>query len=402
MAWNHRAKIAACAIAIQAVAGAFTAPVAPADLIAVSGLTNGDEMISAADPTLSGAIWDVARIYLGRTSTVGFTIPLRGPGGAAPPAAGAWVPGRAIRAAGFSEVRNGAAIVGETLQAGSTVSALALAAGQSAVDDFNVGVPVQTAAIGAAGTVKGTSMIVDYVGATKMAAIGETIVAPAAGVAYTIPAYLSYVLGTLNTAPPLLSISVWRDKVRYDYRDCVVASFMFDVPVANEQNTTFPSVEFSFRGVFVGKYDEASPIIPAAVLAIQPPANRGGKFALDRVKLGHASMRVGATADTGAASNANQDAGQDGYDILSGSRTVELDLNAMNVSDFDLESRLDNQTVVPALNVWGGGAGNRFALAVNNMVLDPHSPGERNGYVNLTGGAAMTDVDKSMSFAVFW
>ncbi len=401
MSWNHRSKITAVAIAIQTVAGVFTAPNTTTDMVAASGVTNVPEMISTTDPTMTGTIWDVSRIFLGQTNTIGFTIPLRGPGGATPPAAGDWVPGRALRSCGFSEVRNAAAI-NETLQAGSTTGALVLAAAQSAVDDFNVGVPLQTAAVGTVGTVKGTTVITDYAGATKTAAIAETIIAPAAGTAYTIPAYLSYVLGTLTTPPPLLSISVWRDKVRYDYRDCVPASFMFDVPVANEQNQTFPSVEFSFRGVLVGKFDATSPVLPASVLNIIPPANRGGKFTLDRVKLGHASMRVGATADTGAQSNANQDAGQDGYDILSGSRTIELDLNAMNVSDFDVEARVNNQTIMSALSVWGGGAGNRFALAVPNMVLDPLANGDRNGYVSLTGGGAMVDVDKSMALTVFY
>ena len=402
MSWNHRSKIAAVAIAIQAVAGTITQPAAPADLVAVSDLTNTDDMYSAADPTLSGAIWDVNRIYLGRTSSVGFTLPLRGPGGVSPPAAGAWIPGRALRAAGFSEVRNGAAITGETTQAGSTTTAIKLAAGQSAVDDSLVGAPIQTAAVGTVGTVKGTTLVTDYDGAAKLASIGETVVAPGTGVGYTIPAYLLYQLGTLTTAPPLLSISVWRDKVRYDYRDCVVSSFMFNAPTANEQNTTFPSIEFSFRGVLVGKFDASAPVIPNSILSIVPPANRGGKFTLDRVKLGHANFRMGATADTGAQANANQDAGQDGYDILSGSRSIELDINAMNVTDFDLEARVDAQTVVPTMSIWGGGVGNRFGLLVPNMVLDPLTPGDRNGYVALTGGGAPTDIDKSMTFTVFW
>lgn len=400
MSWNHRAKVAAVSVVIQAVAGAFSAPNTTSDLIAVSGLTNTDEMISTADPTLSGAIWDVNRIYLGRTSTVGFTLPLRGPGGASPPAAGAWVPGRALRAAGFSEIRTGAAVTA-ALGAGSLTDRLVLDNGQSAVDDFWTGAVIQHANIGTVGTVKGSSVIVDYDGASKAALIGETIVTGASG-NFTIPPQLTYVLGTMTTPPPLLSISVWRDKVRYDYRDCVPASFMFDVPTANEQNTTFPSVEFSFRGVFVGKYDDNTPVIPSAVLSMIPPANRGGKFALDRVKLGHASFRMGASADTAAQANANQDSGQDGYDIVSGSRTIEYDLNAMNVTDFDLETRVDGQTLMPVESIWGGGAGNRFALSVPNHVIDPLTPGERNGYVNLTGGGAPTDSDKSMTFSVFW
>lgn len=401
MSWNHRSKIAAAAIAIQATPGSFTAPSNTTDVMAVSDLTNADNLISAQDPTLSGTIWDVNRVFLGKASDIGFKFPLRGPGGATPPAAGAWIPGRALRAAGFTEIRNAAAIV-ESTQAGSTTGAIVLAAGQSAVDDFHVGVPIQTANIGTVGTVKGTSLIVDYVGSTKLASIGETIVAPGAAASYTIPAYLNYVLGTLTTPPPLLSISIWRDKIRYDFRDCVVASCMFDIPVANEANTTFPSAEFAFKGVLVGKYDDVTPVVPQAQLSIQPAANRGGKFTLDKVKLGHASLRVGFTANTGAASNANQDAGQDGYDILSGSRSIELDLNSMNVTDIDLEARIANQTILPIVSIWGGGAGNRFGVSIPNLVLDPQAPGDRNGYVNLTGGGAATDLDKSMTMCIFY
>jgi hypothetical protein len=120
------------------------------------------------------------------------------------------------------------------------------------------------------------------------------------------------------------------------------------------------------------------------------------------VKLGHANLSIGATATTGAASNANQDPGQDGYDILGGSRTIDMDLNAMNVSDFDLEARIDNQTLIPVESIWGAGAGNRFLVTVPNMVLDPQNTGDRNGYVSLTGAAAPTDLDKSMALSVFY
>jgi hypothetical protein len=78
MSWNHRSKIAAVAIVIQSVAGAFSAPNTTTDLMGVSNLTNTGDMYSAQDPTLSGAIWDVQRIYLGRTETIGFTLPCAG------------------------------------------------------------------------------------------------------------------------------------------------------------------------------------------------------------------------------------------------------------------------------------------------------------------------------------
>src|SRR3546814_11968109 len=100
----HKTKITTVAIAIQAVAGVFTAPVAPDDLIAVGSVTNGEDIIQAEDPTMTGSIWNSARIYLGKTATDGFTLPLRGPGGAPPPAAGDWVPRRVFQAGGWAAV----------------------------------------------------------------------------------------------------------------------------------------------------------------------------------------------------------------------------------------------------------------------------------------------------------
>src|SRR3546814_6332986 len=114
----HKTKITTVAIAIQAVAGVFTAPVAPDDLIAVGSVTNGEDIIQAEDPTMTGSIWNSARIYLGKTANVGFTLPLRGPGGASPPAAGEWVPGRVFQAGGWAEVVTAAPITG-TAQARS-------------------------------------------------------------------------------------------------------------------------------------------------------------------------------------------------------------------------------------------------------------------------------------------
>lgn len=399
MAWNHRSAVVAMALAIQPVPGVFTAPAAPADLIAVSVPANDFTAITADDPTATGAVWKNRRIYLGKNGTAGATIPLRGPGGAAPPALNAWVPGRVFQAAGWTEIRNAAPIAG-VFQAGSTVSALVLAAAASAVDDTYLGAPVQTANVGAG--FRGTTLISDYDGATKTATIPETIVAPAAGVAYTIPAYLSYVLGTLSTAPPLLSISVWRDKKRYDYRDWRPTAFSIDTPVANEQNTVFPSIDFSGRGIPAGVTDEASPALPDAMLNISPAPARGGKFVFDRIKIGHQDIRYALAIDVGAASNQNQDAGQDQFDITGGTRTISLDLNQMNVTDLDLETRIDNQTILPLLSTWGLGSGNNFGLVLPGNVLDPLNPGDRNGFVNLTGNAFPVGIDKSAAFSIWW
>src|SRR3546814_3858943 len=110
-------------------------------------------------------------------------------------------------------------------------------------------------------------MIMDYNGTTKTAVLAETLGAAIVAGDYTIPANLTYVLGTLSTAPPLLSISVWRDKKRYDYRDVRPTSLTLDMPVANEANQVFPSLEAQFKGIVEAVTDESAPVLPNAMLA---------------------------------------------------------------------------------------------------------------------------------------
>lgn len=399
MVWNHRDKLSAMAVTIQAVPGTFNTPNTTTDLIAAANIENGPEMISAPDPTQTGTVWDQPRTRLGKTGTGGATIPLRGPGGGAVPAANAWAFGRLMQACGFTELRLAAAVPA-ALQTGSTTSALVLANTESAVDDFLVGHPIQQVNIGTG--FRKTSIVRDYVGSTKTAHLAETLgVAPIAAAAYIRPAFIGYLLGTLITAPPLLSISVWRGRRRYDYRDCVITGWALDTPVANESNQSSPALQFQFKGTPLPSTTEVAPALPSALVQVPVPPVKAGKFFLDKIMLGHAGAKVNINLETGAAPNQNQDAGQDGQDILGGSRNVELDLNQMDVADFDIEARENSQVNLPYLSTWGLGVGNDIGLMIPNVVLDDSRPNGRNGYVGLSGQAQPTDVDKSIALA-FW
>jgi hypothetical protein len=400
MAWNHRSRVVAMAVALQATVGVFVQPSSATDLMAVASPTNTAAIISADDNTATGTVWENNRVYLGKQSTLGATIPLRGPGGVAPPASNAWPVGRIMQSAGWAEIRNAAARTVATTAAG-TATTLTLAASESSVDDFLLGAPIQHAALGSG--FQQTSIIRDYVGSTKTALLAETIgTPPASGTSYTIPMYLSYVLGTLTTPPPVLSISIWRDKKRYDYRDWTPASLAINIPVANEANTGFPDITFSGRGTVVAIVDDVTPTLPSSILQTPVAPARNGKFYLDRVKLGHQSLSFTEAATIAAASNQNQAAGQDGFDIISGTRTTNLDINQMAVADFDLHSREDNQSIIPVMSTWGMGPGNNFGFVQPNIVLNPFSPGDRNGYVSLTGDAITTDVDKSAALTIWY
>ena len=400
MAWNLRSKVVAMGVALQVSAGVFVSPSA-ADLVAVSVPNNNYNVITAEDPTATGGIWAANPVYLGKSGTAGATIPLRGPGGASPPALNAWPVGRIMQAAGWVELRNGAAITGQVLQSGNTTTSLVLATAQPSTDDLLIGVPVTQAQVGTG--FRATTLIRDYVGSTRTAHLAETLgSAPATGDAYTIPPYLLYVLGTLTTPPPKLSISIWRDKKRYDYVDWSPTSLSIDVPVANDANQVFPSIEFTGSATPYAVTDESAPILSSAALSVPVVPARGGKFFLDKVKLGHQSVKFTESTEVGAPSNQNQDIGQDGYEIMSGTKTIDLDLNDMTVATYDLKATEDARTVVPILSTFGLGAGNNFGLLLPNNILSGHSPGDRNGFTNLTGNAAPQDVDKSAALAIWW
>ncbi len=397
MSWNQRDRLFALGVVAQPVAGTFVLP-GVANLIGCSSPNNGDDVVSAPDPTQTGTIWDAPRIFMGLSGTGGGTIPLRGPGGGAPPAANAWPFGILMQACGFTEIRRAAAQVATAVGVGSTTTQIVLNASESAVDDFLLGQPVQNAAIGTG--FRQTSLIQDYVGSTKAALLAETLGGVPAGT-YVLPAGLFYILGTMGVAPPLFSMSVWRDKKRYDYRDCVITNWSLDVPVGNEQNQSFPSLDFSVKGVPIAPSDDVTPALPQALINIPVPPARAGKFFLDKIKLGHVGVKTNIQLQTGAAPNQNQDPGQDGYDVLSGSRSVDLTLNQMSVSDFDLDARVRAQTQVGMLSTWGQSSGNYMGLMIPALFLDPQKPGSSNGYVTVGGNAIPAQLDKGIALS-FW
>lgn len=397
MAWNHKSRIVAMSVAIQPAQGQFVQPNRTTDLIAVSAPTNTHEIVSAEDPTATGSGWESNRVYLGKTATLGFTIPLRGPGGVAPPAANAWTPGRILQSGGWAEIRKAAASNG-VVASNQGASTLAIGA-EAALDNLLVGAPFQHDTFGVG--FKRTTLISGNVAAGNLITTAEANQGAAAG-NYAIPPYLSYQLGALAGPGVFLSISVWRDRKRYDYVDFQPTSIAINVPVSNEGNTNFPDITVQAKALVHAVGDEDSPILPTSVLALQPASARGGKFLLNRVRLGHQQFSFTETTTVAAASNQNAAAGQDGYDIISGNRQIALDLNQMAVADFDIETLENAQAEMPLMSTWGAGSGNNFGFVVPSLCLDPFSPGDRNGFVSLTGNAYTTDVDKSAALTIWW
>lgn len=383
-------------IRVQAAAGAFLLPGAN-DLIAVSQPENAAQPITAEDPTLTGSLWSRPPAYLGATAQISFAYSVRGPGDVTL-ALDLWVFGRVLRAAGFAEILTSAAITG-TAAANADQSAIVLAAGTSAVDDFYLGMPIHHAGLGAGG-LQQYSGIYDYDGATKKALIADTAAAAIAAGTYTIPPHLLYLLGT-GANLPLLSVSVWRDTKRYDYVDCVPSALARAIPVANSGNTELPTYNTTLVGKEVNQEPVADPApTPSAALLLPPPPAKNGVFSFNRVRRGHASLGIDFSMESGFQPNQNNFDGQEQAEVLSGSRSVSLDLNHSDMPS-NIRALRENQTRVPIMSLYGLGTGNRFLDMLPGTVIHPFNPTERNGFVGLQGDAFPDSVDKSVALAVF-
>lgn len=394
---GHKENILSMGLTIQPTPGTFNPPTS-ADLIPISSPDNGFDAITADDDTLTGTLWNAPRIFLGSRGRAGATARLRGPGGATPPAANGWILGRILQAAGFTEIRNPTPITA-VVQANAIVDNIKLDVAASAVDDFYKGYPIAHATLGSG--MRAYSMIRSYVGSTKIATISENASAAIAAGNYTIPAGLFYVLST-GLSIPLLSCSVWRHRKRYDYFDCALSSFAINVPVANAQSTDTPTIEFALVGTpVVPPVDDLAPALPASILGPIAPA-KAGKFALSKTLIGHSTLRLEFGLDSGAPPNQNFDPGQETYEIMSGTRTVTLDVNQQLAATLAIETLADQQTITPLESFWGLGLGNRFGIGVPNMLLNPFSPTGRNGFVGMNGDAVMNDIDRSVNFSLIY
>ena len=99
----------AIAIAKQTVVGTRVAPTTN-DLLAVSSLRPNTNTYTIENPEYTGAIHKRGAFVTGKGGSVSFTTTIRGPGGASVPAADAFILGRLLQAAGFTENRIAAAI----------------------------------------------------------------------------------------------------------------------------------------------------------------------------------------------------------------------------------------------------------------------------------------------------
>lgn len=389
-----RSQNSSIAVRKEVTSGTFNEPDAN-DIIVIGDLRITPSPLTAELNEYTGTIHKPGPAVVGETIEVSGKIYLRGPGGTTAPAADAWVPGRILQSAGFTELRTSTAIASEAIGAGTTTS-VTLGASALATADLYRGMLIDLVSL-VTGRPKRFSMVQAYTSG-KLATLAETLGTAYSG-QYGIPQQLSYLLSPAADPPTLSMVGSVGGK-RYKMAGMAPSSFRFNVPTASRDQQDAPSIEFTLSGKIVAVTDDV-PLVGTPTLT--PPAYRGGKFFLNRVPLGGSSFTVDLNAQAAYPPNANENDGYETALLVETRRTAEMALNQVANSVIDLRSLAAAQTPIPILGMWGIGSGNSFGLMVSEARITTPAPDISGPLITNTIQAYIDGANKHIALSIpFW
>ncbi|WP_310530738.1 hypothetical protein [Novosphingobium sp.] len=339
MAFNG--KKYAMAVKVQADANTPATISTSTDMLLCYDIQPGGDPWTLANPEATGTRFKRGELAIGRSRSVTFNVILRGPGGASPPAADAFVFGRILRAVGYKEeVQATPLLATGAITAGTTTSGI-LPVGASATDDFYNGLPAILSDQGVG--VKGITAIRDYVGSTRTAHFMETFgVAPAANV--TIPAFLGYRFW--SAAPDLyLSVDYWMDQKRYKLTGGTVSQFQRNVGVSNNSQTAFTYATITITGDVHPSTPEIDEVSPVVAEGGAIPTFRDADWWLDKLSVCGSSAVSDYQIQTARAPCPSKASGGEAPIITEQSRQWSLSLNEVLLSakDFNALAQANNE-----------------------------------------------------------
>lgn len=393
-----RGETYALAIKVQADAETPATVNSTTDLLTCYDLQPGGSSFTLANPESTGGVDRPGDAILGRDRSVTFNVILRGPGGATPPLADAFVLGRILRAAGFAEERSATPLLASAALVGATTTTITLPAGGSAVDDFYNGLPLQVDSLGAG--VKRLSQIRDYNGTTKVATMMETFGAPPTG-NVSVPAFLGYRYQA-NAPELFLSVDWWLDKKRYKMVHGTVTSLQFNFNVSNNGDASFTYASVTITGDVhpsTPEIDEASPQV-----------TQGGAMPVFR----DADWWVGGKSVCGSSAVADfaiqaerppcptRPSGGEPMQRISVTRSVNLSLNEVLLSAQDYNALADAQDYHGMWLMYGNQSGKTVSFGVMDGRFG-YSEAERGTFVTRSPQMFIDSVEKSMSLVFpYW
>ena len=387
-------------LAVQADSETAATIATPGDLLPMANLQSNNEVFQTANPEYTGSIHAVGDAIFGRAPSINFDVMLRGPGGSTPPIAGAYVPGRYLRACGFDEIvvagEASAALGVGGSNAGATTT-VELAAGASAVDGFYVGMVIQFAGLNGGSGVRSTSTIIAYNGTTKIATLGEKLTALPTG-NYTIPPQLVYRLNA-NANPLWLTFPRWHDRKRYNGQNGIPSQLQMTFPTANRGDVGLPIMSCGLSGDVdeaTAEVDENAPITPAAGAI---PPFRAGKLALNGVYVPGASVSYDHGIQVAFPPNPNKATGNDAGQIVRTQRSVSMTLNEVLLTVQNRNALANVQTPVPLFLNYGNVAGRTVSFVVPSMRLSFSNPDPSGEFVTTEVSGLIDDATNAVAIS---
>jgi hypothetical protein len=380
-------SMAALAIKCQSAPGTYASPTS-ADATPVANLSWTPQAITSESPEYTGTIHKAGQIVLGATYDVSFDILLRGPGGAAPPAADAFILGRVLRSLGFTENLVSTAIpaAAEALGAGSTTTTATLGATAAATADLYNGLALHLAVDGAMPT--SLSMIRDY-SAAKVATLAETRAGAPTG-NYQIPKQAAYTYAASGT-PPVLSLALWQGNRRYNFQDMAPSSARLTFPTSSRDGgNDYPRLSVTYSGDVNSYTDEAAPVV-APALALPP--FKGGKLYV----AGLSMVSVDLGLRVGFPPNPNKAGGNDPAQLVETRRSLNLVLNQTSKAYLDLIALAAAQTYQPVEILYGLATGNYVGFIATDARFNFPATQENGDFFQTAGDIYLDSADRSLS-----
>lgn len=343
------------------------------------------EGITIANDEYTGSPFKNADAVTGKRISLSYNIKLRPAGGAAPPAADAYLPGLVLQAAKFTEVRQIAAVpvAAEALSAGTTTGAT-LGAGATGTLDLYKGRAISLSDNGADYKSRMTAIIA-YT-AAKVATFAETLTAPPAA-NYQIPKQLQYVWTPDAVSPPLISQKLWLDGYRVDLMNCRLSALQIVVPTSTKDQSAFPEIQVTWVADISGTAEETTPAI-ASLGAV--PFYKDGDGWLNKVKVGLSTFTLDMGLQTENPPNPNKVNGSDAAELVGGTARLTMTRQSYLPSVIDPLALADAQTPVPFWAQWGNAAGNLLQIVVTGGRMNYSNP-DMGGNLLMESGDLMID-----------
>lgn len=377
-------------IKVEGTSGTYDAPNNTTDLVIVAELRPNIAGLTSQIQEFTGSIHQPGPTVSGATFEVTGRILLRGPGGSSPPSADGFVPGRILRAGGFSETVISTAVPASAeALAAATTSSVTLGTGAAATADLYKAAGIFLAAVGAG--LAGFAVLRSY-SAARLANLARVLGSAPTG-NYQVPKQLAYRLDASGT-PPTLSVSCWIGGKRYNGKGCTVSSLRLVLPTASRDNQDPPSIEFTLTGDLESDATETAPTI--ATPSVAPPPFRAGQLWVAGARLASSNITIDMGAEVAYEPDPNQASGNKAAQLTRTTRTVNLTLSQVPKATFDPFALAAAQSVHALEAIWGSATGNTIGLIVTDMRFNYPSPDNSGPLVNTTGEAYIDDANRSI------